>query len=37
MHPDLHAGPDDADGAHELAAHAVVLVAEDMLDPCPNL
>ena len=27
----------DAHGAHELSAHAVVLVAKDMLDPRPDL
>ena len=36
LHADLHSGLDDADGAHKLAAHAVVLVAEHMLDPSPN-
>ena len=28
---------EDAHGAHELSAHAVVLVAKDMLDPRPDL
>ena len=27
----------DAHGAHELSAHAVVLVVKDMLDPRPDL
>ena len=28
---------DDTDGAHKLSAHAVVLVAKDMLHPRPDL
>src|SRR3981189_679151 len=31
-HPDLEPRPGDADGAHDLAAHRALLVAEYMLD-----
>src|SRR6266571_230767 len=31
-HPDLKPRPRDADGAHDLAAHRVLLVAEYVLD-----
>src|SRR5712671_4043444 len=31
-HPDLEPRPRDADGAHDLAAHRALLVAEYMLD-----
>src|SRR5262245_5865865 len=36
-HPDLEPRPHDADGAHDLAAHRVLLVAEDMLDTGAHL
>ena len=36
LHPDLHAGARDANGAHELAAHAGLLATEHMLDPRPH-
>src|SRR5881397_2338490 len=36
-HPDLEPRPRHADGAHNLAAHRVLLVAEHMLDTCAHL
>src|ERR1700674_4884098 len=36
-HPDLEPRPRHADGAHELAAHRVLLVAEHMLDTRAHL
>src|SRR3972149_2210318 len=35
--PDLHSRPHDPDGAHDLATHAVLLVAKDVLDANPYL
>ena len=37
LQADLGGGAQDADGADELSAHAVMLVTEDMLDPRTHL
>src|SRR5215510_1286137 len=34
--PNLHAGAHHADGAHELAAHAVLLIRKHVFDACAD-